>query len=132
MHAPCFDRGHPREERHAHRHGTPAQGSGPWVREVSPGHEDEETAEHAQHEPGRNRDMNRPPPRCVGKDGGAFLESTGGSGMKEEANSNEDAGQREDVATGLRGVGIANGHAATASFSRRYASRPGAMTNGTA
>src|SRR5258706_12444549 len=128
MHAPCFDRGHPREERHAHRHGTPAQGSGPWVREVSAGNEDEETAEHAQHEPGRNRDMNRSPPRCVGKDGGAFLESTRGNRMKEKANRNEDAGQREDVSTRLRGVGIAKSHAATASFSGRYASRPVAIT----
>jgi len=88
------------------------------VREVSPGHEDEETAEHAQHEPGRNRDMNRSHHGVL-----ARTEARSSNPPRElderEGQPHEDAGQREDVSTRLRGVGIAKGHAATASFSGR-------------
>src|SRR5438874_6630487 len=107
MHHPPVDQRDTGKEHHPHRYRTPAQRCKPRMREVAACDQDEETAEHAENEAGRDRDVNRAPPGRVGEHGGALLESACGDRVEQQPNSNEETRERQHVTSGSRGIGIA-------------------------
>src|SRR6266576_619156 len=112
MHHPAIDQRHTREEHHPDRYGAPAERCRPRMGQLSAGHEDQQTAERTEHKPGSDRDMDRTPPGRVREDRRSFLKTARWYRMKQKADRNEDARDREDVPAGPRRVRIAEGHSA--------------------